>query len=335
MLCLTGQHDSLIEDVMTSLDIKADITLKPDLDQASLSQKMTAIVDVLQTAIDETNPDLIMVHGDTLSSYCGSVTAFLNKIPLAHVEAGLRTHNKFSPYPEEMIRRQIALMADQHFAPTTQAMQNLIDEGVDKGSIHLTGNTVIDALEYISSVPLKEYDSVKVLDDFIEVHKQQQGKKLLLLTMHRRENMHGHMQKIMDQIIDAVKQYDLALVYIRHPNPNVKVDLEAISREDNVFVSGPVSYPQFVQLMKQADLVLTDSGGIQEEAPFLGIPVLVLRNETERTEALDGTRYRLYDPENIQSDIRSILESEKEVKDVYGDGRASERIVQILEKLYS
>uniref|UniRef100_A0A7V3V0C8 UDP-N-acetylglucosamine 2-epimerase (non-hydrolyzing) n=1 Tax=candidate division WOR-3 bacterium TaxID=2052148 RepID=A0A7V3V0C8_UNCW3 len=323
----TAQHREMLDQVLNIFDIVPNYDLQIMAKNQSLSYVVVKILTRLEPVLKKEKPDILLVQGDASSAFASALAAYYQKIPIGHVEAGLRTYDKYSPFPEEINRRFIALIADIHFAPTRLAFQNLIAEGVDKERIHISGNTVIDALQWI----LKKTK-----------YSLQQGKntKILLVTLHRRENFGSLLRGICEALLTIVRRHpDVEVVFPVHPNPNVRKTVSSIlSGEKRLRLLPPLNYPEFVGLMKQAYLILTDSGGIQEEAPTLGKPVLVLREKTERPEAIKfGTALLVgTKPEQIITVTERILSSKRFYQrmvrnvNVYGDGKAALRIRRIL-----
>ncbi len=330
-LCTTGQHTELLSQALNDFGIQADTSLILEKRTNDLIDKMGGINIRLNTLFQELKPDLVIVQGDTLSSYCGAISAKLNHIQLCHVEAGLRSGNKESPFPEEMFRQMISRLADIHFAPSIKSRQNLISEGININDIHVTGNTGIDAFLYAVS-NLDDYTPDDNLSSFIRNQKDICKRRLLLLTMHRRENQGKEISDIYSSLSEIVKNNNLALVCVEHPNPNTKAQFATTGMEELLFVSTPLPYTDFIFLMDKADLILSDSGGIQEEAPYLGKPLIVLRTETERKEIIDDNSFMLYKIETLERDILKLLERNHDCKKLYGDGTASKKIVEILGK---
>ncbi len=330
-VCNTGQHKDLLEPVLDFFGITADYNLSVMQQDQGLHGLTAAIVQRTKPVFDEFRPAYVLVHGDTTTSFAAALSAFYSGIKVAHVEAGLRTFNKYAPFPEEINRSLTGRIADVHFAPTKAAIENLRKEGIVKDVI-LTGNTVIDSL----------LDAVKLIDD------QTQGilqlkeridttKKIILFTGHRRENFGDGFEEIFSALRDILgKREDVIVVYPVHPNPNVKMLAEKYFLDNTkVHLVEPLGYDVFVWLMKQSYLILTDSGGIQEEAPSLGKPVLVLREVTERPEAVDAGTVILTgtDAEKIKTYCNRLLDdaafykATTSVSNPYGDGKASDRII--------
>lgn len=330
-VCITAQHRQMIDPLLDLFAIKPDYDLNLMQEDQSLEHITVTVVAELGKIIDEETPDYLLVQGDTTTAMAGSLTAFYRKTKIAHVEAGLRTMNKSHPYPEEANRRIIDSLSDLYFVHTKQAKEHLLNEGVHTHKIEVTGNTVIDAL---LSVARTEFDVTGTVLEKIPWN----GRKIILVTAHRRENHGGPLLAICDAIREIAFRYhdDIWIVYPVHLNPNVQeIVYPLLSGVGNVSLISPLDYTSFVHVMKNAYLILTDSGGIQEEAPSLGKPVLVLRETTERPEAVEagtvaivGTRR-----EDIVTRTVELLENPKVYERMskgvnpYGDGKASKRIV--------
>ncbi len=310
-----------------------------------LSQDLTDITGnilyKLREVIQKENPDLILVHGDTTTTLSSSLAAYYHKIKLGHVEAGLRSHNKYSPWPEEINRRIAGVIADFHFAPTEKAKENLLAEGLPNESIFVTGNTVIDALKEVIGSISNNAELKKKLDQnfsFLDPHK-----KLLLVTTHRRENIGEGILNVCDALLQIAARPDVQIIYPVHLNPKVKKPIfERLGNHPSIHLVAPQDYLQFVYLMMNSSLIITDSGGIQEEAPALGRPVLVVRDNTERPEGVDIGVVKLVgtDPQKIVKEVCTYLDNpsfDKQKRDnyalsLYGDGQASVRIKDIILK---
>lgn len=363
LVCVTGQHREMLDQVLRLFGIDPDY----DLDIMKKGQDLydiTARVLVgMRDILNEANPDLVFVHGDTTTSTAAAMAAFYQQVPVAHIEAGLRTHKIYSPWPEEMNRQITSRIATYHFAPTPLSRQNLLDEGVSEESINVTGNTVIDALYMVVEKMKNDAELAEQLKEQLksagyDTERLLGGKKMVLITGHRRENFGDGFINICNAIKTLAEKYpDVDFVYPMHLNPNVRKPIMEIFGESsittthpetpkqnkteidsNLFFIEPLEYLPFVFLMEQSTLVLTDSGGIQEEAPGLGKPVLVMRDTTERPEALEagtvklvGTNYNL-----IVSEVSHLLDDENyyesmaQAANPYGDGVACERIAEFL-----
>ncbi len=332
-VCVTAQHRQMLDQVLEIFHIHPDYDLNIMQDRQTLIDVTSRAIEGLYTVFSEAKPDIVLVHGDTTTTMAASLAAFYAKIKVGHVEAGLRTYDKYSPYPEEMNRRLTGVIADLHFAPTVANRENLLKENVSKDSIHITGNTVIDAL---SSTVVPDY-SFK--DSYLKNYSFD-NKRVILVTAHRRENLGEPFENIFTALRRLVEDLaDIEMIYPMHLNPLVR---EAASRilgnHRRIHLIEPLNVQDMHNLMARSTLVMTDSGGLQEEAPSLGKPVLVLRNETERPEAIKAGTVKLVgtDSETIYNEARHLLDNtavyEKMAKAVnpYGDGRASQRIVEAL-----
>jgi UDP-N-acetylglucosamine 2-epimerase (non-hydrolysing) len=330
IVCVTAQHREMLDEVLNVFAIVPEYDLDIMLPGQDLTSMSANILIKVSRVIQDIVPDLVLVHGDTTTSMCAALAAFYNKIKIGHVEAGLRSHNKMEPFPEEINRKFIGTLADYHFAPTQTAKNNLINEGVFEGSIYVTGNTVIDALlEITKRIALEPTSAPK-----------QHAKKKILLTAHRRESLESGLDNIFSAVSILAEKYpNFEFIYPVHPNPIVqgkaKSILEGIS---NVSLIDPLDYLSFIKLMQESHIILTDSGGIQEEAPSLGVPVLVLRNVTERTEAIEANCVRLVGLEidSIVTETSRLIEDDQEYNlmssatNPYGIGCAAAKIVEII-----
>ncbi len=349
VVCVTGQHREMLDQVLEIFDIHPDYDLnimKPGQDLYDITARvLTGMRDVLKTC----RPDVVLVHGDTTTSAAAALAAYYQQIPVGHVEAGLRTHNIYSPWPEEINRQITSRIAEYNFAPTPLSRQNLLSEGVRDESIKVTGNTVIDALYWVVDKIRKENDLNMELADKLRVSgydtKRLSGnRRLVLVTGHRRENFGDGFISMCSAIKTLAQKYsDVDFVYPMHLNPNVRKPIREVFGDDlsslgNMFFIEPLEYLSFVYLMDKSDVVLTDSGGVQEEAPGLGKPVLVMRDTTERPEALEAGTVKLVgtDYDTIVNEV-SLLLDDKEAYDrmsnavnPYGDGLACSRIVKEL-----
>ncbi|MGE5379778.1 MAG: non-hydrolyzing UDP-N-acetylglucosamine 2-epimerase [Methylocystaceae bacterium] len=329
-VAVTAQHREMLDQVLHLFKIKPDYDLDIMKERQDLYGITTLALNGLKGVIQEAKPDLVLVHGDTTTTFAGALAAFYQQVPVGHVEAGLRTYNKFAPYPEEMNRSLTGRLTDLHFAPTEQARANLLAEGVSQEQIWVTGNTVIDAL--LQTVG--EYDLGSILPDI------DWTKRLLLVTSHRRENWGDPMREIFTAIRELVAEYpDTEVIFPVHKNPVVsQVAQEELGGRERVHLIEPLDYEPFANLMNCSYLILTDSGGIQEEAPSLGKPVLVLRETTERPEALAAGTVELvgtsYD--RIKAKVRELLDDQMaylqmaQAANPFGDGRAADRIAEIV-----
>ena len=341
-VCVTGQHRQMLDQVLEVFDIKPDFDLNIMAPNQDLYDITSKVLLGLRDVLKKFNPEVVLVHGDTTTSMAASIATFYQQIKIAHVEAGLRTYNLSSPWPEEMNRQVTDRMSDYCFAPTETSKNNLIKENIDKDKIFVTGNTVIDAL-------LMAVDIIKNkagLEQSLFSQLKEKGyapisnKKYILVTGHRRENFGDGFLNICKALKEiAVSHPDMDIVYPVHLNPNVqKPVFELLSGIDNIFLISPLDYLPFVYLMQHSHLILTDSGGVQEEAPSLGKPVLVMRNTTERPEAVDAGTVLLVgtDTSEIAKNVNLLLRDREmyhrmsQAHNPYGDGRACEKIVEVI-----
>lgn len=330
---VTAQHREMLDQVLKLFKIKPVYDLNIMKPGQSLTEIMTGVLAGIEEIISQEKPDLVLVHGDTSTTFASSLAAFYQKIPVGHVEAGLRTYSKYSPYPEEMNRKLTGCLADLHFAPTQTAKEALLKEGVPAGQIYVTGNTVIDAL-------LQTVNKGYVFKNAILKQLDFDNKRIILLTAHRRENIGERMEQIFQAVKVLVEQHDdIEVVYPVHLNPLVQERAQKIFGDiERVRMIPPLTYEEFVNLMDRCYLVLTDSGGLQEEAPALGKPVLVLRDTTERPEAVIAGTVRLVgtDQERIVAESTLLLtdpvvyQRMSTAINPYGDGKAAERICQAI-----
>lgn len=337
-VCVTAQHRSMLDQVLSLFEINPDFDLNLMSTSQTLEGISARILESLSKVLDSEQPQLVLVHGDTTTTSMTSLACFYKRIPVAHVEAGLRTGNLYSPWPEELNRRLTGLVAHLHFAPTITSQANLLAERVDPTTIEVTGNTVIDALLHVSEcLAQDEALSAPLNERFAFLNP---NRKLLLVTGHRRENFGDGMREICAALLSLSKRPDVEIVYAVHLNPNVKGPVEAtLGNQPNIHLIPPQDYLSFVYLMKRSYIILTDSGGIQEEAPSLGKPVLVMRDTTERPEAVHAGTARLVGAvaENIESSISALLNDEVAYTTMssrlnpYGDGTASARIARRIE----
>ena len=349
IVCVTGQHREMLDQVLHIFEIMPDYDLNIMKQGQDLYDVTARVLTGMRDVLKEANPDIVLVHGDTTTSTAAALAAFYQQIPVGHVEAGLRTHDIYSPWPEEMNRLLTGRLATYHFSPTPLSRNNLIKESVDDRNIIITGNTVIDALYWVVDKIKNNKELDNELEDILskagyDVNRLNNGKKLVLITGHRRENFGDGFINMCTAIKDLTVKYpDLDFVYPMHLNPNVRKPIHEVFGENlsglkNMFFIEPLEYLSFVYLMEKSSIVLTDSGGIQEEAPGLGKPVLVMRDTTERPEALDAGTVKLVgtDYNKIVNEVSSLIDDkaayEKMSKAVnpYGDGLACGRIVNAL-----
>ncbi len=347
VVCVTGQHREMLDQVLQIFDVKPDYDLNIMKQGQDLYDVTARVLVGMRDILDTVKPDVVLVHGDTTTSMAAAMAAFYRQIPVGHVEAGLRTHNLYSPWPEEMNRQVTGRIAEYDFAPTPLSRQNLLDEGVSEEKITVTGNTVIDALHWVvENVMKKGYAP----EDPLVASLPQDDRRMVLITGHRRENFGEGFISMCTAIRDLARKYpEVDFVYPMHLNPNVRKPIRQVfgmeisrqarnDRGGNLFFIEPLDYLDFVYLMSRSYIVLTDSGGIQEEAPGLGKPVLVMRDTTERPEALDAGTVRLVgtDYDKIVSEVSALLDDRNHYEAMshavnpYGDGKACPRIVEKL-----
>ena len=333
-VCVTAQHREMLDQVLETFNIKPDYDLNIMKQGQTLSEITSRVLQGLESVMKEVKPDIVLVHGDTTTTFAAALAAFYNQIDIGHVEAGLRTDNKYSPYPEEMNRQMVDRMTDMFFAPTNLSKQNLLRENVDESKIYVTGNTAIDAM------------ATTVRNDYYhpELDWLENGERLILVTAHRRENLGDPMRHIFSAIRRLVDNYpDVKVIYPIHLNPKVRdVAHEIFDGCNRVKLIEPLEVFDFHNFINKCYMIMSDSGGVQEEAPSLGKPVLVLRDTTERPEGIDAGTLKLVgtNEENIYEEASKLLSSQEEYEKMskaanpYGDGHASERIVEAIRKRY-
>lgn len=349
IVCVTGQHREMLDQVLKIFEITPDFDLNIMKQGQDLYDVTARVLTGMRDILTDTRPDVVLVHGDTTTSMATALAAFYQQIPVGHVEAGLRTHNIYSPWPEEMNRQITGRIATYNFAPTPMSRENLLHEGVDDSRICVTGNTVIDALHIVTDKirhdnTLREALSARLLKAGYDTARASAGRRLVLITGHRRENFGDGFISMCRAIKFLTEKYpDLDFVYPMHLNPNVRKPIHEVFGDDlsdlqNIFFIEPLEYLSFVYLMEKSYIILTDSGGIQEEAPGLGKPVLVMRDTTERPEALEagtvclvGTDYdRITDSVSRLIDDKEFYEHMSKAVNPYGDGHACSRIIEKL-----
>ncbi len=356
IVCVTGQHREMLDQVLHLFEIQPDYDLNIMKQGQDLYDVTARVLVGMRDVLKEAQPDVVLVHGDTTTSTAAALAAFYQQIPVGHVEAGLRTHNIYSPWPEEMNRLITSRIATYHFSPTQLSRQNLLDENVPDSAIAVTGNTVIDALYWVIDKIKSDNSLESELKNVLftagyDVNRLQNGKKLVLITGHRRENFGDGFINMCTAIKDLTQKYpDVDFVYPMHLNPNVRKPIHEVFgptpsipqkediRKGNMFFIEPLEYLSFVYLMEKSTIVLTDSGGIQEEAPGLGKPVLVMRDTTERPEAMVAGTVKLVgtDYEKIVSEVSALLDNQdyydtmSKAVNPYGDGLACGRIIDAL-----
>ena len=335
IVCVTAQHREMLDQVLETFDIKPDYDLNIMKQGQTLGDVTTRALTGLEEVIKEARPDIVLVHGDTTTTFAGALAAFYNQVAIGHVEAGLRTDNKYSPYPEEMNRQMVDRLSDMYFAPTEISKNNLLKENINESKIYITGNTAIDAM---STTVDKNYTHKEL--EWIKP-----GERMILLTAHRRENLGEPMRHIFRAIKRIVDEFnDVKVIYPIHMNPKVReVANEVFDGDDKVKLIEPLEVFDFHNFQNKSYIILTDSGGIQEEAPSLGKPVLVLRDTTERPEGISAGTLKLVgtDEDVIYEETKRLLTDSKEYERMskasnpYGDGHASERIVDAIVEYFS
>lgn len=335
--CVTAQHREMLDQVLALFDIQPDVDLNLMQSNQTLAQITSSVLEYLDPVIKEFKPDWILAQGDTTTVMATALLAYYHRIYFGHVEAGLRTYDKFQPFPEEINRRVAGVIADLHFAPTEWSRANLLHEGVSTQNIVVTGNPVIDALQWTASLPFDFSSTIKLGIDLQGLEKNQ--KKIILVTAHRRENFGTPLENICEAILKLANSYrdEIHFIYPVHLNPNVQEPVNRLlAKHPHITLTPPLDYLPLINVLKRSRLVLTDSGGLQEEAPGLGIPVLVLREVTERPEGIEAGTVQLVgtNPSEIIKSVSLLLNDSKEYDRMtkainpYGDGHSSERIVE-------
>ena len=332
-LCVTAQHREMLDQVLELFNLEPDYDLNIMKPNQTISRITTNVILGMEEVLRAEKPDIVLVHGDTSTTFATALSAFYHKIPIGHIEAGLRTYDKYSPYPEEMNRVMTGHLADLHFAPTERNRKNLLAEGIPDEKIFVTGNTVIDALLTVAEKPYEFIDKTLQEIDFTK-------KRVITVTCHRRENLGENMVHIFSAIRDLALEFDdVEIIYPVHLNPKVqKIADDILGQTKRIHLIQPLQYQPFVNLMAKSYFIITDSGGMQEEAPALGKPVLVVRRETERPEAVEAGTVKLagVEQKTIYSLAKNLLTDSKayeamaQATNPYGDGEACQRIVQIL-----
>lgn len=330
IVCVTGQHKEMLQQVLDVFDVVPDYDLEIMKEEQTLFSITTSILSKIQFVLEKERPDVVLVHGDTTTTFAVSLAAFYSNIKIGHVEAGLRTYNIYSPFPEEFNRQVVSIVADYHFAPTEQAKLNLLNEGKEESTVFVTGNTAIDALR---TTITETYHHA--LLDWVG------NDRLILLTAHRRENLGKPMENMFKAVKRVLQEFDdVKVIYPIHKNPKIrKVARRIFGSEDRISLVEPLEVIDFHNFMKKSYMILTDSGGVQEEAPALGKPVLVMRDTTERPEGIEAGTLRLVgtEEETIYQEFSNLLSDQRlysqmsKASNPYGDGFASEKIVKILE----
>ena len=335
-VCVTAQHREMLDQVLSLFKIAPDYDLDIMKAGQSLSDITSRVLSGLEPTLKEFAPDIVLVHGDTTTTLAASLAAYYQRIAVGHVEAGLRTGNIYSPWPEEINRKVAGAITSLHFAPTDGSRQNLLREGVKDSAIHVTGNTVIDALHDVTEMMRTDAELSRGLADTFSLP---DGKRIILVTGHRRESFGNGFERICEALYQIAGRDDVHVVYPVHLNPNVREPVERLlGTRKNISLIPPQDYLPFIYLMNRAELILTDSGGVQEEAPSLGKPVLVMRDTTERPEAVDAGTVKLVgtDAQLIVAELTRLLDDRRAYEEMsfahnpYGDGNAAARIISAI-----
>jgi len=336
-VCVTSQHRQMLDQVLEVFGITPTWDLDVMRAGQGLTYITTSVLDGVHRILRDERPDRVLVQGDTTTTMAASLAAFYEKVPVGHIEAGLRTRNMFSPWPEEMNRRLTSIVADLHFAPTEGAKRNLLAEGVDPGRITVTGNTVIDAL--FDAIAILDRDPIRLAKVEAELPRLAPDRRVILVTGHRRENFGGGLERVARALLRLASRGDVEIVFPVHLNPNVQgIMYEVLGGHSAIHLIRPLDYLPFIHMMRKASLIITDSGGVQEEAPSLGKPVLVTRDTTERPEAVEAGTVELVgtDSDLLFQRATRLLDDEAaytamcRAHNPYGDGRAAGRIVEVL-----
>ena len=341
-LCISGQHKEMIDQALEAFDMNVDYFASSPKKNLNLNELSSELFKGLDRIYSDFRPDLVLVHGDTTTTQVASMAAFLKDIKIGHIEAGLRSNDKNSPFPEEINRRVASLVTDYHFAPTENAKQNLILENIPKKNIFVTGNTIVDSLKNTLQKIGSNKSIFKKLDkNLLKIIEKNSGRKIILITGHRRENFGRSFENICLAIKDLADEFEEnVFIYPVHLNPNVrKPVMHLLKNKKNIFLIDPLDYINFLYLMKKCSLVITDSGGLQEECPSLGLPLVLMRNKTERPEIFEYEGFSMTGPDRkkIINASRKYLTLGKKIKkmNLFGDGNASKRIVKTLLKEFS
>jgi UDP-N-acetylglucosamine 2-epimerase (non-hydrolysing) len=341
-LCISGQHKEMIDQALEAFDMNIDYFASSAKKNLNLNELSSELFKGLDRIYSDFGPDLVLVHGDTTTTQVASMAAFLKDIKVGHIEAGLRSNDKNSPFPEEINRRVASLVTDYHFAPTENAKQNLILENIPKKNIFVTGNTIIDSLKNTLQKIESNKSIFKKLDkNLLKIIEKNADRKIILITGHRRENFGRSFENICLAIKDLADEFEEnVFIYPVHLNPNVrKPVMQLLKNKKNIFLIDPLDYINFLYLMKKCSLVITDSGGLQEECPSLGLPLVLMRNKTERPEIFEYEGFSMTGPDRkkiIYASRKYLTLGEKiKKKNLFGDGNASKRIVKTLLKEFS
>lgn len=338
-VCSTGQHKEMLDQVIDFFGLKPDFFLNLMTENQTLGSLSLKLLNQVDNIFSQTNPDVILVQGDTTTAFLLAIAAYYKKIKVGHIEAGLRTYNKFNPYPEEINRQLISRVADFNFAPTQKAVDNLKYEGINESTIFFTGNTIVDAVQ-LGIQKIESDDKLVKTKLWDDLGKIEAKKRMILITMHRRESFGKELKNVCFALKNIAKRYpEIQIIYPVHLNPNVRKPVhEILSRISNILLLEPLDYPSFIWMMKKSYFIITDSGGVQEEAPTLKKPVLVIRKHTERPESLELGISKLIgtDENEIEKNVSDLIENKDlyesmiPAKNPYGDGKASVKIAKIL-----
>jgi UDP-N-acetylglucosamine 2-epimerase (non-hydrolysing) len=338
-ICSTGQHKEMLRQVFDFFEISPDADLDLMTENQSLGALSSKILAGVDRVLEELKPDMVIVQGDTTTAFLSSLAAYYKKIKIGHVEAGLRTYDKYNPFPEEINREFISRIADFSFAPTKGALDNLLSENIPKEKVFLTGNTIVDAILWALDKIKRNVQEIEAREPFVNIPG---GRKIILVTMHRRETFGTELLDVCKALkMISEKHNDIQFVYPVHLNPNVRVPVfELLGNVKNILLTEPLDYESFIWLMNKSYFIISDSGGIQEEAPTLNKPVLVIRKKTERMESVDLGISKIIgtDKDNIIKETLALIENQEKYNNMinkgnpYGDGKASEKIIGIIEK---
>lgn len=336
-VCSTGQHDEMLKQVFNFFEINPDIDLNLMTTNQTLGSLSFRVMDKIDKVMDIINPDIILIQGDTTTAFLSALSAYYKKIKIGHVEAGLRTYDKYNPFPEEINRQLISRIADFNFVPTRKSFDNLLNENINKNTIFLTGNTIVDAVNWAIEKIKKDKGKIEQREPFKTLDSK---KKIILVTMHRRESFGEGISNVCNALKKIAIKYDyIQIVYPVHLNPNVKKPVyKILGKLKNILLTNPLDYESFIWLMNKSYFIITDSGGVQEEAPTLKKPVLVIRKKTERTESIDLGISKLIgtNEKDIIESVSNLIENKSNHDEMipgtnpYGDGKASERIVDFI-----
>ena len=332
-VCSTGQHDEMLKQVLSFFEINPDIDLNLMTANQTLSSLSSKLINKMNEVMDIINPDIILVQGDTTTAFLSALSAYYKKIKIGHIEAGLRTYDKYNPFPEEINRQLISRMADFNYVPTKKSFNNLLNESINKNTIFLTGNSIVDAVNWAVTKIKKNRSKIEKNGPFKIIDTK---RKIILVTMHRRESFGKDLKKVCNALKKIAIKYDhIQIIYPVHPNPNIKKPVyKILDKINNILLTNPMNYESFILLINKSYFIITDSGGIQEEASTLKKPVLVIRKKTERTESIDLGISKIIgtNEKDIIESVSNLIENKSNYNEMitninpYGDGKASERI---------